>query len=92
MNAVRDISGGAVSGTNTYQCPSEIFGGCLIGTDGVNAVTVTVRRNNETGAIVFQVTTKTPLSVFAPFEADAAVHTVVSGTGGTAQFFEWHTG
>ncbi len=92
MNAIRDISGGAVTGTNSYACPSEIFGGVLISTDGTNAATVTVRRNDAAGAIVFQMTTKTPLPVFAPFEADATVHTVVSGVGASAQFFEWHNG
>lgn len=92
QNAIRDISGGAVSGTNTYQLPKEIFGGVLISADGTNAATVTVRRNDAAGAIVFQMTTKTPLPVFAPFEADAAIHTVVSGTGASAQFFEWISG
>ena len=92
VSALRDISGGAVTGTNSYACPSEIFGGVLISADGTNAAVVTVRRNNAAGLIVFQMTTKTPLPVFAPFEADAVVHTVVTGTGASAQFFEWHNG
>lgn len=92
MKALRAVSSGAVTGTNTYPLPKEIFGGVLISTDGTNAVTVTVRRNDAAGAIVLQMTTKTPLPVFAPFEADAAIHTVVSGVGGSAQFFEWVDG
>ncbi len=92
MNNLRAISPGAVSGTNSYACPGEIFGGVLISTDGTNAAVVTVRKNDAAGDIVFQVSTKSPLAVFAPIEADATVHTVVTGTGATAQFFEWHNG
>ncbi len=90
MNScLRSISAGAISGTNSIECPSEIFGGCLISADGTNAVTVTVRKTDAAGAIIFQITTKTPLSVFAPFQAESTVYTVVSGTGGTAHFYEW---
>jgi hypothetical protein len=93
MKALRDISGGAVTaGTAVLACKSEIFGGAIISADGTNAVTLTVRKNDGAGAIVFQMTTKSTLPIFAPFEADAVVHYTLSGTGGSAQMFEWYDG
>jgi len=93
MMALRDLSGGAVGpGNGSLACPSEVFGGVLISTDGVNLVTLTVRRNDGAGAIVFQMSTKSPLPVFAPFEADAVIYYTLTGAGGSAQLFEWYDG
>lgn len=92
MKALRDLSGGAITGTGTLGCPSEIFGGALISADGTNAVTVTVRKTDVAGPIIFQANTKTSLPIFAPFQAENPIHYAISGVGGTAQLFEWYDG
>lgn len=89
------ISSGKVSGTNSLTPIPDtdqgvVFGGALITTDGTNQATVTVRKNNGSGAIVFQVATVSA-GMFAcavDMGKVSAVHTVVSGTGAEAQFYQ----
>lgn len=82
---------GAVSGTGTLICSTRIVGGILISADGTNAATVIVRKNNAFGAQVFDMVTKAPVFVAAPFALGSTqiLHYDVSGTGAAAQFFEW---
>lgn len=90
------LSNGKVSGTNSYTPVARgakgwQFGGALITTNGSDAVTVTCRKNDGSGAIVFQVITVFGGFFAAPIEMGGAtaVHTVVSGTGGEAMFYQW---
>ena len=89
MAQLRDISGGQKSSTGTISCPSRICGGVAIVADGTNAGTVILKNDNTNGTVIFQITTSSPLTVFAPFECSGSIYYSVSGTGCTAQIYEW---
>lgn len=88
---LKTLTEGSVSGTNTLTIDSQILGGVLISTDGTNAAVVVVRRNDPNGKIIFQMSTKTPVFASGPFstEGTPTVYLSVSGTGGTAQLYQW---
>lgn len=83
------ITSGLVSGTDTASCPGTILGGINISADGTNACTVTLRQSSASGAIIFQQVTKTPMFIIAPLRAATTIHYAISGTGGSAQLYEW---
>lgn len=88
---LKALTEGRVSGTSTLQVPDGILGAVLISTDSTNAAVVTVQRIDGAGKTIFSISTKTPLFVAGPFslEGATAVYYSVSGTGATAQFYEW---
>ena len=90
---LKTLTAGAVSGTDTLTVKGFIIGGVLITTDGTNAASVTIRRNDASGKILFQISTKTPIFVSGPFstEETSTIYISVSGTGGAAQIYEWIT-
>jgi hypothetical protein len=88
---LKALNSGRVSGTGTVTVNSEILGGVLITTNGSDAVTVTVQRVDSGGKTIFSVSTTVPMFAAGPMsleKSDAAYYSV-SGTGGTAQFYEW---
>ena len=88
---IRALTNGRVSGTGTLAVNSEIIGGVLITTNGSDAVTVTVQRIDSGGKTIFSVSTTVPMFAAGPMsleKSDAAYYSV-TGTGGTAQFYEW---
>lgn len=88
---LRALTNGAVSGDQTLEVKSGILGGVLITADGTNNAVVTVRRVDNAGKPILQVTTKIPLFPTAPFHLEDAtsIFVSVSGTGAAAQFYEW---
>lgn len=81
---------GALTSTGTITCESRVVGGVLITTDGTNAATVVLYRDNSSGAQVFDLSTKSPIFVAAPISLGSqTLYYDVSGTGAAAQFFEW---
>jgi hypothetical protein len=88
---LRALTNGAMTGTDTLTVTSRIVGGVLITADSTNAATVVIRRLNDTGKPILDVTTKIPLWITGPFSTEEAlqVHVSVSGTGAEAQVYEW---
>lgn len=91
------LTAGAVAGANTVTLTGQVgdagtIGGVLITTDGTNAADVVLRKNDGAGAILFDISTKTPIFVVAPIKVDdtATVHYTISGTGAAAMLYEWH--
>jgi hypothetical protein len=80
---------GLVSGTGQFRLASGLLGGVNISTNGTNAAAVTVRRETASGEVVVEFSTTSPMFVIAPLQADKTCHFSVSGTGASAQFFEW---
>lgn len=89
MPILNDISGGQISGTGILLCPSGILGEVNIVADGTNACTVVIRENDSSGRIVYQTSTKSPFDTQAPRRAARNIYYSITGTGGTAQIFEW---
>lgn len=80
---------GLITGTDTFKLSSKTLGGVNISTDGTNAAAVVVRKDGPEGEIIFQQSTKTPVLMVAPIQAASVCYCSVSGTGASAQFFEW---
>lgn len=86
---LRPLTAGKVSGTDTVTLThGHVLGGIVISTDGTNAAAVVLRRTNGSGTIIFDISTKTPMAVFMPIEAEEVVHYSISGTGATAMLYE----
>ena len=88
---LRPLTNGAVSGSHTLIVKSGIIGGVLITTDNTNATTVTVRREGSTWMPIINIATVTTMWIGGPFGLDDSetAHVVVSGTGASAQIYEW---
>jgi len=88
---LRTLTAGSVSGTDTLVAKTYIIGGVLITTDGTNAAVVALRRDDASGKLIFQISTKTPLFVSGPFstEGTQSIYISVTGTGASAQVYEW---
>ncbi len=91
------LTAGAVAGSNTVTLTGQVsaagtIGGVLISTDGTNAAVVVLRKNDGSGTILFDISTKTPIFVVAPIRVDdtVTVHYAISGTGASAMLYEWH--
>lgn len=89
MAKLKDISGGQVSGTDTITCKGRICGGLAIVADGTNTGTVVLKNDNASGNVVLQFSTSTPVTIFAPFDCNENLYYSITGTGCTAQIFEW---
>ena len=93
---LKSATNGAVSGTGTFPLDSRILGGVLISTDGTNAAVVTVQKDNSNGRQIFSISTKTPIFITGPIgnrdtdnSASQLAYYSVTGTGASAQFYEW---
>ena len=86
---LRAKTDGSISGTGTISMASPTLGGVLITADGTNNATVIVRKINSSGERIFHVVTKQPLWVGAPMEAASVIYYDISGTGASAQIYEY---
>ena len=86
---MQDLTGGKVAGSGIIQCPTKIVGGVLISADTSNDVTVQIRKGGPTGALIFDLVTRVPVFMGAPFSADSQIYYSVSGANGYAQIFGW---
>ena len=86
---LRAKTDGSISGTGTISMASPILGGVLITADGTNAATIIVRKTNSAGERIFHVVTKQPIWVGAPVEAAGQIYYDISGTGASAQIYEY---
>ena len=86
---LRAKTDGTVSGTGSISMASPILGGVLITADGTNNATVIVRKTDSSGERIFHVVTKQPLWVGAPVEAAGVIYYDISGTGASAQIYEY---
>ena len=87
---LRALTDGAVAGTGTVKVSRYLIGAVLISTDGTNAASVTLQKDNASGKKIIEVSTKTPLFIDGYFSTEGSeyVYYSVSGTGASAQFFE----
>ena len=86
---LRAKTDGSISGTGTISMASPTLGGVLITADGTNNATVIVRKINSSGERIFHVVTKQPLWVGAPMEAASVIYYDITGTGASAQIYEY---
>lgn len=93
---LRPLTPGAVSGTGTLTVGSRTLGGVLISTNNTNAATVVIKTNDSSGYEVFDISTLSPGFHIAPIRLEApgesATETLyydISGTGASAQLYEW---
>ena len=82
---------GALTGTGTVSVESRILGGVLITTNGTNAATVVLRRENSSGKQVFDYSGIPPYFATGPMsmEGTQTLYYDISGTGAAAQLYEW---
>ena len=89
MAQLKDISSGLISGTGTLTCESQICGGVAIVANGTNTASVTIRKGAAGGKKILEFQTTSPITIFAPFDASTTIYYSISGTGASAQVFEW---
>ncbi len=80
-----------MTGTGTLTVPSGILGAVLISADSSTAAVVKLRKDNSSGEIVYQVSTKAPLFTAGPIRIDsqALYYDVTTGSDGAIQVYEW---
>jgi hypothetical protein len=86
---LQPLTNGAITGADTIACPSKLLGGVLITTDGTNAAVVVVHKTDNAGVKIFDISTRTPIFVVGPIEADSTIYYSVTGTGAKAQIYGW---
>lgn len=88
---IRSLTNGRFSGTNTLTCASRIVGAIAITADGTNAAVVTIQRDTSSGKKVFEYSTTFSNFIAGPIatEGTDTIYVSVSGTGATAQLYEW---
>ena len=88
---LRPLTNGKVTGTQTLTVPMGIIGGILISADSTNAAAVTIQRDDSSGMFMMDISTKIPMWIAAPLslERTTRAYVSVSGTGASAQFYEW---
>ena len=82
---------GSVTGTGTITVISGILGAVLISADSSTAAVVVLRKDNSSGKIVYQVSTKAPLFTAGPIRigSQSLYYDVTTGSGGAIQVYEW---
>jgi len=87
---VRPISNGAISGSGTLVLTGSRLGGTVISADGLNNAVVEIRKNNATGDVLLDLSTKIPFVETAQILcADTSViYYSISGTNAKAQIYE----
>jgi len=87
---LKPLTNGSVAGTGTIVIESGMMGAVLISADGTNAAVVKLYKDNSSGPIVYQVSTKAPLFTAGPINVGSqALYYDISGTSGAAQIYEW---
>jgi hypothetical protein len=90
---LRALTNGAVTSTGTLYVQSGTVGGLLITTNNTNAAVVTLRRDDANGKQLIYISTITTMWITAPItmEETTTLYYSVSGTGASAQIYEWRT-
>ena len=84
------VTAGTISGTGTVAVQSGILGAVLLTANGTNDATVVLRKDNSSGAIVYNLVSKAPLFTAGPIRIDSqSLYYSISGTGASAQLYEW---
>lgn len=88
---MKALTNGTISGTGTLTVDGYKIGAVLLTTNNSNAATVTLRRDNATGKKLFDLSSVTTIWVAGPIstEETQTVYYSISGTGATAQLYEW---
>jgi len=87
---LRAITIEKTTGTGTVSLTRGLFGGVLLSTDGTNAAAVVIRKNNATGDVIFDLSSKQPGYYMGdPIEAAEKIYYSISGTGALAQLYEY---
>jgi hypothetical protein len=86
---LKPITSGSISGVGLIACQSKLLGGVLISVDGTNAGTVVVRKDSETGDVVFHMVAFRPVFCGNPILASDILYYSITGTGCTAMLYEW---
>lgn len=87
---LKALTDGKVTGNGSMAISgSQCFGGCLISSNGSDAVSITV--TDLSGVKIFDISTPIPGFAVAPIVAaqSGTLTYEVSGTGGFAQFYVW---
>jgi len=85
----RPLTETKITGTGTLTCENGIIGGVLISTDNSNAAAVTIQKDGSKGEMVFDISTKTAMYVRCQIPAATTIYYSISGTGASAQIFEY---
>ena len=83
------ITNGAVSGSETIDCPSSLFGGAVVSPREGEVCSVVIRATNSSGPIVWEISTSQALCISAPYRATPRIHYAI--VGGSAQLYQWIT-
>ncbi len=91
MPRFNNLTGSGVTGTGTVNLSSDsrTLGGIGIITDGTNLVTVTIKKTDSSGDVIFYMETTQSMYCVSPFDAADTVYYDVSGTGGKLCLQEW---
>lgn len=91
------LTAGKIAGTGTVQLQGSheeggLFGGALLTADGTNACVVVIRKDNSSGEILFDVSSKTPFFATAPIRVDGTktLYYSITGTNASAMLYEWN--
>jgi len=86
---LRSLTDGSISGTGTIESQSQIVGAIALSTDGTNAGTVVLRKDDSLGDVIYSISGKEAMHIPISLPVDADVwHYSITGTGCTAQVFE----
>lgn len=89
---LKPLTNGAVTGTGTITMSGNIFGGCILNTDGTNTGAVIVRNDDASGSIIFDLSSNVSTPAYGPHRQTTGSRTIyyaISGTGADAQLYEW---
>jgi hypothetical protein len=88
---LRSLTNGVITGTNTLSCPSRIVGAIAVSADSTNAAVISIRRDDASGKQIFAMSSIHPLFVGGPIATEGTdqIYVSVSGTGASAQIYEW---
>ena len=90
---LRRLTAGSITGTGTLTVESQIVGGILLTADGTNAASVTLQRDTSGGTKIIELSSTISMWISGPFgmEETETLYYAISGTGGSAQLYEWVT-
>lgn len=85
------ITNGSISGASTTPIKGKLLGAVSITADGTNNATVICRTTDASGQIIFHMVTKSPVFIAAPISNNGSdvLYYSISGTGASAQLYEW---
>ena len=91
MISISPLTDGKVTGTGTLTVPSMTLGGIVITADGTNAAVVKLQKDDASGDILLEVSSNTSFAVIAPIATlTSSVYYSITGTGASAQIYQWN--